>query len=142
MGYLAQFKGRWRLHRVIEDHRAGTRLIFEGDVSMFDDGEGLTYRESGRWARADWGGLAATRTLLWREDPRGIGVFFGDGRPFHVFEVVRDGVSASGHDCAPDRYDVIYRFHLPMLWEADWRATGPRKDYVSRTRYDRRTEAG
>ena len=137
MGLLEQFEGHWRLYRLIEDRLTKQRLIFEGRAELHDDGKGLTYLETGRWTKSEWGSMAASRKLLWREDPFGIAVLYEDERPFHTFAVAAGGSSKSGHDCAPDRYDVTYRFQLPDRWEADWQASGPKKDYTSRTRYDR-----
>jgi hypothetical protein len=137
MDWLSAFEGNWRLYREIEDARAGQELIFQGQARLISDGAGLTYIEDGRWTKSAWGGMSASRRLLWRLKGDKLAVLYADGRAFHSFTPSTDGVSESRHDCTPDRYDVTYRFDLPEIWEAEWRANGPAKDYISRTRYDR-----
>ena len=41
------------------------------------------------------------------------------------------------HWCDPDTYKVRYDFREWPLWRAEWRVTGPRKDYVMRSVYTR-----
>ena len=138
MDVLTPFEGRWRLYREIEDRMAQTELVFEGRAQLDRAGAGLTYVEDGQWTKSTWGKTRASRCYLWRAEGDRICVDYEDGRAFHSFA---PGLATceSGHDCAPDRYDVTYRFHLPELWKADWRVAGPRKNYISRTRYTRET---
>lgn len=136
MDVLTPFEGPWRLYRQIEDRLAGTHLVFEGTASLERDGHGLTYCERGLWTTSDWGPTRATRTYLWRAEGDQIRVDFEDGRPFHGF-LATGPRAESRHACAPDHYAVEYSLDLPTCWEAVWHVLGPRKDYVSRTRYDR-----
>ena len=136
MDRLAPFVGSWRLSRVIVDHRAGKDMLFHGTAEFIRRSDGLVYFETGHWTKSDWGAMFATRRYLWQEEDGRIAVLYEDGRPFHSFALSTDGQSHGGHDCAPDRYDVTYRFHLPERWEAEWRVTGPAKDYTSRTHYE------
>lgn len=137
MSILDRLEGRWRLSREVRDHRAGHLLRFAGEARFDPDGQGLTCRESGIWLEAPWGRLKAERVYLWRaEGAGGVRVLFADGRDFHRFRG-SGGTAESAHDCGCDRYEVRYVFDLPHLWEAVWRVTGPRKDYISATRFAR-----
>jgi hypothetical protein len=132
---LEVFAGTWRLTRVVEDFAAGVTAEFAGTAVLEPDGEGLLYRESGVWGGGPWHGLKAERRSLWRAEDSRIAVFYADGRVFHAFHPVSEGTAEAHHQCDPDSYAVTYRFDLPGAWEADWRVCGPRKDYLSRTRY-------
>lgn len=135
MSILSAFEGSWRLTRSIDDRAGGVDRIFAGQAQLIRRADGLRYFETGTWTSSDWEGLTATRAYFWREEKGRIAVDYEDGRPFHSFAVVPGGMSESGHDCAPDRYDVTYSFDLPERWTAEWRVSGPRKDYVSVTEY-------
>lgn len=81
--------------------------------------------------------MEAERRYLWRAAPDGSGridVFFDDERYFHSFDPTVKTPMAH-HDCAPDAYDVRYEFSLWPEWQVTWRVKGPRKDYVSVTRF-------
>ncbi len=91
--------------------------------------------------RLDLGGASfqATRVYLWRADGDGIAVLFEDGRAFHRF--TPQGAADSAHWCDPDDYRVSYDFSRwsvnRPIWTAEWRVTGPRKDYVMLSTYRR-----
>jgi hypothetical protein len=61
-------------------------------------------------------------------------VLFADGRFFHRFDA-EDPAPAAAHDCPPDLYRVRYDFRPWPRWQAEWRVTGPRKDYAMVSRY-------
>ena len=74
--------------------------------------------------------MRASRRYLWRDGGSGtIDVHFADGRFFHRFDA-EDPAPASSHDCPPDLYRVRYDFRAWPRWQAEWRVTGPRKDYA------------
>ncbi|KAA9009264.1 DUF6314 family protein [Histidinibacterium aquaticum] len=137
MDVLSAFEDRWSLSRRVEDRRAGALLALEGEALLTRDGEGLRYEESGLWTEGPYTGLKASRVYLWRATGEEIAVFFSDGRPFHDFRPGEAGQAQAGHDCAPDRYDVLYRFELPHLWKSVWTVAGPAKDYTATTLYRR-----
>jgi len=137
MDALETFEGRWRMTRLIEDARAARRMCLAGEARFEPDGAGLLYAERGVWRSGDLAGAEAHRSHLWRPEGARIAVLFADGRPFHVFDAVARGRAEAAHDCPPDLYRASYLFALPDTWEVTWRATGPRKDYLSRTRYRR-----
>ncbi|AJE46355.1 DUF6314 family protein [Celeribacter indicus] len=134
---LTDFGGIWRLEREIEDHLGGGRARMYGTCAFRPDGTGLDVEERGLLHMPDAARpFEAARRYLWREEGRRIDVFFADGGYFHSF-APEEAQPEAGHDCAPDRYDVRYDFSLWPDWHARWRVRGPRKDYLSVTRFSR-----
>ncbi|MHC0053140.1 DUF6314 family protein [Actibacterium sp. D379-3] len=138
MPRLDAFAGEWIIRRDIEDARAGGRTRFEGRALLTPDGAGLRYDEEGLLQVPGQPAMAASRRYLWRPAENGIVLFFADGRPFHV--IGPGQAPQATHHCDPDLYQVSYDFgHWPG-WQATWRVTGPRKDYVMRSDYSRKTD--
>lgn len=131
---LKDFEGRWTLDRTIEN-AVGPDATFRGTATFTRDGEGLILQEVGEMTVAGQPPLRATRGYLWRQGPAGIDVYFDDGRYFH--HIADGAASEDRHDCAPDLYQVAYDFRDWPVWSTIWRVTGPRKDYVMRTRFQR-----
>ena len=130
---LKDFEGRWRLDRQIRD-ALGPDARFHGTAVFSPDGEGLVLHEAGRLELSGQGGFAAERRYLWRQDGAGLAVLFADGRAFHRFVPAASTVDAD-HWCDPDTYKVRYDFTRWPVWQAEWRVTGPRKDYVMQSVY-------
>lgn len=133
---LEAFAGDWQIDREIEDVKGGRHGRFTGRARFTRSPEGLRYREEGRLALDGAPEMAATRDYLWRDAGAGaVEVLFADGRPFHRF-LLDEPDPAAEHACPPDTYRVRYDFSRWPRWRAEWRVTGPRKDYgmVSRFR--------
>ena len=127
---LSDLEGMWSMRRAIR-HADGTAARLVGTATWRDDGAGLLCAEAGRLRIAGGATLSAARVTLFRDAPDGIEVQFADGRAFH-----RIGAGGSAlHDCPPDTYRLAYDFTAWPHWSVVWRVTGPRKDYVARTRY-------
>jgi len=130
MARLQEFEGRWRIARRIEDAWMGTTALFEGLARFTEDGRGLAYREVGELRVPQEVPMVASRDYLWRSEPGGIAVLYGDGRFFHRIKAGSDVVQ-DWHVCGEDEYDVTYNFtHWPR-WRMIWKVQGPRKDYIS-----------
>lgn len=125
---LAAFEGLWTLSRVIEDFRASARGVFRGRAWLTRCPEGLDYREEGELILGAGPAMTASRRYLWRAGPGGIMVDFADGRFFHAFDPCTPAPEAA-HFCDPDHYAARYDFARWPEWRAQWRVTGPRKDY-------------
>jgi Family of unknown function (DUF6314) len=126
---LRSFAGLWRIERRIEDVRAGRTGAFAGEARFEPAAGGLAYREEGALSFPGAAPMRAERRYLWRDGGAGtIDVFFADGRFFHRFDA-EDAAPAASHDCPPDLYRVRYDFRGWPRWQAEWRVTGPRKDY-------------
>lgn len=132
---LPAFTGTWAVERDITDLRGGRSGRFTGRAEFRPAPDGLAYVETGTLVL---GGvvMAATRSYLWREAAGCIEVRFDDGHPFHAFPA-DDLTPEASHDCPPDRYRVRYDFADWPRWQVEWRVTGQRKDYLSRTRFAR-----
>ncbi|NNF92608.1 MAG: trigger factor [Boseongicola sp.] len=129
-------EGAWTLTRTIShadgaEHRFDGTAVFRWDVSgLIQDEEGVLSATDGR------PGLRATRRYLWREDKKTVDILFEDGRRFHSIPLGVDRPEAV-HECPPDTYRVAYDFGDPAAWTARWHVSGPRKDYVMKSRYRR-----
>lgn len=134
---LEAFAGEWEIDRMIEDVRAGRVGRFAGRAVFTREAGGLRYREEGRLRLGDAPEMTATREYLWRDDGAGsIEVRFADGRYFHRF-LAEEATPADLHDCPPDTYRVRYDFSGWPRWQAEWRVSGPRKDYGMVSRFRR-----
>ena len=132
---LADFEGAWTIERRITDARTGRPGRLDGVARFTPDAAGLAYVEEGLLALGDGPALTASRRYLWRDGgPSAIEVHFSDGRLFHRFRT-DDPTPTAEHDCPPDRYHARYDFRAWPCWTAEWRAVGPRKDYILLTRY-------
>lgn len=131
---LADFAGRWRVVRAIEDRLSAQSATFEGLAVFAEADRGLSYSEEGILTLGDGPAVTATRTYLWQAAGDRIAVLFPDGRPFHDFDPAAPGAV---HHCAPDTYRVRYDFSRWPDWQAEWTVAGPRKDYTSVSRYAR-----
>ena len=131
---LADFEGRWLVNRRIEN-AVGPDASFQGAVDFIPDDAGLMMREVGEMAVDGQPPLRATRDYRWCDADDGIDVYFDDGRFFH--RIGQGACPEDRHDCAPDLYRVTYDFSAWPEWTSLWRVTGPRKDYVMRTRFSR-----
>jgi hypothetical protein len=134
---LGAFEGRWRIERTIEDVAAGRTGRFAGAARFEPVAGGLAYAEAGTLTLEGAAPMAASRRYLWRDAGSGtIEVFFEDGRFFHRIDA-EEPLTGAVHDCAPDAYRVRYDFRGWPRWQAEWRVTGPRKNYAMVSRYVR-----
>ena len=132
---LHSFAGTWALDRTIEDVRAGRTGTLIGEARFAPDATGLAYLEEGTLAFEGGPAMPATRRYLWRDGGSGtIDVLFADGRFCHRVDA-EDPAPAASHDCPPDSYRVRYDFRAWPRWQAEWRVTGPRKDYAMVSRF-------
>ena len=126
---LSAFEGTWRLARVICGANGLETARLDGQALFTPKGLGLKLTETGVLTTGGTS-VEARRTYFWRQSPDGIEVLFDDGRPFHTISALD-----VHHDCAPDTYRGTYDFSNWPDWSLTWRVTGPRKDYVSTSRY-------
>ncbi len=131
---LMEFEGQWGIARRIDDRLMGRAAVFTGRALFRPDGVGLEYTEEGMLKVPGQPEMQATRRYLWRAQGAEICVLFEDGRAFHRLSADR---LQDTHDCAPDIYHVLYQFDAWPNWRADWRVSGPRKDYRMISDYTR-----
>lgn len=114
---------RWRLQRVVEDHRTGERHAIDGTLEISEQGERLRWEESLVWRRPD-GDVDVRRGLWLVQVDDAWWVRFEDGRDFHPWAPGE----AVEHPCAPDTYRGLVE-GTPRRWTVRWSARGPAKDY-------------
>lgn len=140
--------GRWRVTRSIADALAGETLRFEGVLVVEEAGQGVArHQESGWMTREDGARLRAEQTRLWRApEPGALDIAYADGAHLARFAPgagAEDGHIVEGfrlrgvHHCGADLYEGVLWLGSPDAWELQWRVAGPRKRYVSDSRYDR-----
>jgi hypothetical protein len=127
--------GEWLITRVIN----GGAGRFHGRARIAADPESpttLLWHEHGRLRLGAHEG-PAERTL--RIEPATTGAWqvrFADGRPFHPLDLT-SGSDEVTHLCGADTYRGHYEIQSPDCFTVTWRVTGPRKDDVIETRYER-----
>ncbi|MFO8126084.1 DUF6314 family protein [Yoonia sp.] len=132
------FQGVWALRRTIVDRRDGQNGVLQGQaVFTATDANHLIYHETGTLTLEAGATLEATRRYLWEFSKGEVVVTFADGRPFHRF-VPSGHAAGTDHPCGADVYKVRYDFTAWPDWIAVWTVTGPRKEYVSTSTYQRR----
>lgn len=103
----------------------------------------LHYREEGRLRLLDGRAFDAHREYLYQGRPGGFAVLFAEQPPrlFHE-TALRPGddetsawIGTAAHLCAADLYDSLYRFLADGSFTLRHTVRGPRKDYVSLTRF-------
>ena len=125
---LADFAGRWHIQRQITPSE-GPPATFAGTAIWAPDADTLRYHETGQLTVAGHTPMQSTQRYQWDS---ALGVWFDDGRYFHS---VPPGGGPVRHWCDPDLYVGAYDFGRWPQFEVRWTVTGPRKDYVSVTRY-------
>lgn len=133
---LAAFlQGSWRVERTVLDRSRGLSGTFSGSIEFQPAGGGLRYREAGTFS---WSGSRAPATrdyfLQQTDDPARLDWYFAnsDGSPSYFFHAMnlRSGSWQADHPCAADFYRVDYsalnREQLVVIWDV----TGPTKNHL------------
>jgi hypothetical protein len=136
----AHLAGTWTLQRELHDRRAGLRGRFAGTAEFAPGGPGLRWSEAGR---LDFGGHAgpAHRALEVVPGAAGWEVRFDDGRAFHPLDL-SCGHAEVEHACGEDHYAGSYDVPEADVLVVRWHVTGPAKDIVIVSRYERLPGAG
>ena len=128
---LAFAAGRWRLERVLADHRSGLVGRFTGQAVLTGPdlpGGPLSYLETGELRFGPHAG-PATRSLRYQGLPDGtVDVLFADGHLFYRLDL-RSGHCTAVHPCRADQYEITYLVLGDDVMEERWRVRGPDKDY-------------
>lgn len=131
------FAGDWHLSRVLTDRLGTMNGSLEGTATLRPaDTETLVYTETGDLTLATGAVLRAERSYRWRWEGDRVVVTFADGADFHDFRP--EGQSpGTAHLCGADLYEVTYDLRGWPRWEATWEVRGPKKNYLSVSRYTR-----
>jgi len=100
----------------------------------------LHYAERGVLTLPQGNSIPAFRTYIFKPHQTGFTVLFDEIPPrlFHDVKLAPDGEHLLGrvsHFCAPDTYISTYRFLPDGSFQIVHDVTGPKKSYVSSTRY-------
>ncbi len=133
---LEEFRGSWNIYRSIEDRLLDRTGYLRGTADFIPAGTALAYSERGELTYTGQPALSTRQEHLWCADGAAVLVLFSDGRPFHRF-VLSGSTAQASHWCDPDHYRVLYEFSNWPNWTNTWSVKGPRKDYVSVTRFER-----
>jgi len=128
--------GPWRLARAIDDRRGGQRGFVRGQASFTARQDGLGYVETGRLRLGAHSGPAHQSYLYAFPEVGRAEVRFADGRAFHVLDLA-EGRWACTHRCGADLYRGSFEVASPNMLRVRWTVAGPRKDFVSLSRYRR-----
>jgi len=133
----AVLRGVWRMTRRIVDHRQNLIGRMTGTAEITPDGDtGFIIREAGPLRFGEHVGPATRLYML--TDIAGSSGALTDA---HGVTLARFDLTAPRavfiHDCPPDRY--AGRLAAPSVdrWRLVWRVTGPRKDLILATRFQR-----
>lgn len=135
-----RLEGAWALARSIEG-----KASMSGTAAFIRQPSGLLkYREEGRIRLEDGKEFDGHREYFYERSPGGFTVLFAETpmRVFHGIAIVREGdalIGAANHLCIADNYDSRYAFHADGSFVVEHTVKGPRKDYLSRTVFTRRT---
>lgn len=146
-GLAAALETRWRFARTITDARAGAVSRVAGyavlsralpEVAPEPQG-GLIAEERGRMRLADGSRLETRQRRIWRFPEPGVLVFcYPEGGEIARFALDESGAAEATHLCGADRYLGRLRLDLDRgIWTLSWRVDGPRKAYLSETRFTR-----
>ena len=136
---LPSLSGHWTLSREIT--AADGNATFSGTAEFVPlDSGALHYTERGLLTLPHGQSLPAFRTYIFQLHETGFTVFFDEIPPrlFHDVKLAPDGAVLLGrvsHFCAPDIYISTYRFLPNGSFQIVHDVTGPKKRYVSSTRY-------
>lgn len=127
-------EGVWTFSRVIQGSgkMKGTATFIKKTPST------LLYYETGLLKLNDGAAFESYRNYIYQWKNKKIAVLFEDGRFFHELEFETDVDAKGHHECGMDLYRASYRFDGPYSFELQWAVTGPKKDYMIRTNFEKR----
>lgn len=131
-------EGGWTLAReIVGTARMSGKAVFRRLPNGL-----FAYREEARVQLQNGRSHAGSQTYFFERAPEGFAVHFAEEplRLFHAVAIVRQGdalVGGTTHLCVADRYDSRYVFRADGSFEVEHTVKGPRKDYLSRTVFQR-----
>ena len=134
-GLAAWLRGAWVVTRMIN----GGAGHFEGSARFAPDPAApavTIWEEHGRLRFAGHEGPAARTLRIEAAGGGGWMVRFADDRPFHSLDL-SSGSAEVTHHCGEDVYRGRYEIEDAERFTVTWRVTGPHKDDVIASVYDR-----
>ena len=133
--YHSDIIGEWKITRYIKDKFCQKKFELLG-IATFKDKDGIYhYNESGI-LKSDSFQSKAHQDYIWVIKPDGWKINFSDGSHFHDL-VLENKEQHVYHKCVNDIYNGEFVLNLPNEFEVKWKVSGPQKDYVSHTYYNK-----
>ena len=133
--YHPDIIGEWKITRYIKDKFCKKKFELLGSAT-FNDIDGLYhYNESGI-LKSDSFQSKAHQDYIWVIKPDGWQINFSDGSHFHDL-LLENKEQHVYHKCVNDIYNGEFLLNLPNEFEVKWKVSGPQKDYVSHTYYNK-----
>ncbi|MHA1598648.1 MAG: DUF6314 family protein [Alphaproteobacteria bacterium] len=130
--------GTWSLTRTINDLRQNMPGAMQGGATIATGDDDYHYREQGELCFGDYR-ETVHRTYRYSFPGPGIAeVCFDDGRPFYRLDL-GNGFCKVQHVCGDDIYRGAFRVDGPDAWRSNWFISGPNKEIVLDSRYERTT---
>ena len=143
----AFLQGSWSLYRTMNDLRLNMPGAMQGDVHVEQDTSGgsggdLVYREQGELRFGDYREIVHRNYIYTFPDRRNaphLGeVHFEHGGLFHPLDL-STGFQQVSHTCSDDTYRGTFSVESADIWHLNWFVTGPSKEIIIDSRYQRST---
>jgi len=138
-------QGSWSLYRTMNDLRLNMPGAMQGDVHIIQDtavadGGDLVYREQGELRFGDYREVVHRSYIYKFPDRYNAGhlgeVHFEHGGLFHLLDLSA-GFQKVTHICKDDTYRGRVLVEGADIWHLNWFVTGPSKEIVIDSRYQR-----
>ena len=133
--YHSDIIGKWKIIRYIEDKLNQKNFELLGSATFVDKDSLYQYNESGV-LKSDSFQSKAHQDYVWILKPDGWKINFSDGSYFHDLALANEEQHVY-HKCINDIYNGKYILNLPNEFDIKWNVSGPRKEYLSHTYYNK-----
>lgn len=127
--------GEWIIRRNIEDKLNKRNFILNGKAIFTTEDNIFYYKETGV-IKSDNFESKAHQDYTWIIKPNGWKINFSDGSHFHDLELENNKQEVY-HNCGNDIYRGRFKLNIPKEYEVIWNVSGPHKNYISHTYYNR-----
>ena len=127
--------GDWLISRNIEDKLNQRNFILNGKAIFIKKDSLFYYKETGIIKSDDFESRAH-QDYTWIIKQYGWKINFSDGSHFHDLELENTKQEVY-HHCGNDIYKGEFTLNLPKEYEVIWNVSGPNKNYISHTSYNR-----
>lgn len=138
LNIFQNLEGVWQIERTITP---GGALVGQAEFKSFSQSQ-FHYYEQGRLTLEDGKVLEdVSRSYDYRLEGGVIKIYYADGvdngKLFQELEFISDSKAFAKHLCGDDLYKSEYEFHLPKSFAIRHEVKGPKKDYISETKYSK-----
>ena len=127
--------GEWIIRRNIEDKLNKRNFILSGKAIFTTEDNIFYYKETGV-IKSDNFESKAHQDYTWIMRPNSWKINFSDGSYFHDLELENTKQEVY-YKCGNDIYKGRFKLNIPKEYEVIWNVSGPHKNYISHTCYNR-----